>query len=153
MVRPDDYLPPGARTQVPVPTRRQRLLRRADPLLATLFFSAGVAVWTVAVAGRGAAPQWGMFCGAFVTLGLFGAVKPAWGFAFGERWTYREDPQPSRAYLVLTRAGGVVMLVLGLGLGLLTDGPSYGDDPTDPGVVVEDSDGSVLDGSDPGTTP
>ena len=133
MVRPDDYLPPGARAELPQPTRWQRLVARADPLVATAFVSAGVAVWTVAVAGRGSEPSWGMLCGILVVLGLFGAVKPAWGFAFGERWTYREDPEPSRAYLVVTRAVGVAMLVAGLVLGLAVTPSVPPAAPEDPG--------------------
>lgn len=135
MVDPDDYLPPGVvRTQVVPPTTWQRLRARYDgPVLATAFVSAGVTVWTVAVAGRGAQPVWGMLSGLLVTMGLFAVVRPAWGFAFGERWTYREDPEPSRAYLVLTRAGGVAMLVGGLVLGLAVTPTTPPTEPEGPG--------------------
>ena len=141
MVRPDDYVPPGARTELPRPTFRQRY---GDPLLATAFFSAGVAVWTVAVAGRGLEPRWGFIAGVAVTVGLFGAVRPAWGFAFGERWTYREEPEPSSAYLVVTRVLGVVMLAVGLGLGLALS-PSTAA-PEDTGGVVPGPSFGTLDG-------
>ena len=126
MVDPDDYLPPGvARTEPVEPTAWQRFAARyGDPLLVTAFVSAGIAVWSVAVAGRGLHPRWGFFACVLVTTGLLAAVRPAWGFAFGERWTYREDPEPSPAYLFFTRLLGVAMLVAGLLVGLALNPPA-----------------------------
>lgn len=46
--------------------------------------------------------------------GVVGAVRPGWGFMLGQRWWFRDRPEPSDAYLFVARIGGVVLIVLSL---------------------------------------
>lgn len=104
MVRPEDYVPPDAPRYRP-PTRWQRA---RDPLLVTAIVSAGCTVWALCAGPGGTGVQVGFYLGSLLVIGLLSALRPAWGFEFGGRWQFRDSPQPSDSYLVVTRVFGAV---------------------------------------------
>lgn len=140
MVRPEDYVPPDAR-RYPVPPPPTLWQRVRDPLLVTAVVSAGITVWVLAVQVGGEHPQFGMAAGALLVIGLIAFLRPGWGFEFGSRWTFKERPEPSDAYLATNRAIGAVVTVLALAFAAaLVTGhwPGSAEDPDGPQQTVVD---------------
>jgi hypothetical protein len=50
--------------------------------------------------------------GLFLIAGVLGVVRPTWGFMLGQRWWFRDRPEPSAAYAAAARASSVVIVLL-----------------------------------------
>ncbi|MNH84891.1 hypothetical protein D3C87_316210 [compost metagenome] len=53
----------------------------------------------------------GIIC---LSLGLIQLLKPSWGWYINESWKVEGDSEPSEAYLVLAKLGGIIGIVAGV---------------------------------------
>ncbi|MFF2888284.1 DUF6199 family natural product biosynthesis protein [Paenibacillus sp. NPDC057967] len=49
----------------------------------------------------------------FIAFGILYLVKPDFAWYINESWKVKDDSEPSQGYLMMTRSGGIVLIIVG----------------------------------------
>lgn len=52
----------------------------------------------------------------FIIIGIIQAAYPKEAYMFGKRWQFKGDVEPSDIMITLTRFGGIVLVLVGIGI-------------------------------------